>query len=131
MERRRQREKARLEAEEEARREAEERARKEAREKARREAEEELKRKAELERKRLEQLAKERDRRKKVILSVRVDGILFGTESARAIIEGRAYRTGQVFFKDDVEIKVESIEASGVVLRDVKSGETFKVPLSR
>lgn len=119
---------AKEEAEKRIREEAAEREKEEARRKLREEAE----REAAKERERLEREKQEIERRKKIILSIVVDGIIFDPRGAsRAIIEKEPYGIGQTVVKQGVEVTIEAVEKNAVIFKDLKSGNTYRVPLSR
>lgn len=93
---------------------------------------EEAARKAAEERERLLEEARERERRRRTILSIKINGIILGpAKESRVIIEGRAYRIGDKIRKDGVEIKLEIIEPDGVQFRDPVDGKIYKVHFSR
>lgn len=84
------------------------------------------------ERRHLLELAKEHLRRRKVILSVRISGIVLGSQAESiAIIDGKPYRVGEQIVTRGVEFTLQAIESNGVIFRDPESGDTYNVPISR
>jgi hypothetical protein len=77
--------------------------------------------------------ARQRERRKKVILSLRVEGIGSGVkpDESFVIIEGKSYSVGDTVEKDGVKAVIESIRSNGVDFRDPESGDIYSVLLSR
>jgi hypothetical protein len=131
-ERRKREEEEAKRAEEEARRLAREATARRLKEEAERKAREEAEKKATEERERRERERQEVERRKKIILSITVDGIIFDPKGAsRAIIEKEPYGIGQTVIKQGVEVIIEAVEKNAVVFKDAKSGKTYRVPLSR
>ena len=92
---------------------------------------------AEIEKARAEQQLKEKRekeklRRKKIIQSIHVDGILFNPKGeSAAIIQGKPYNIGNTVVKDGVSAILSDIEQNAVVFKDAESGDTYRVPLSR
>ena len=131
-ERRKREEEEARRAKAESERLAREAAAKRAKEEAERKAREEADRKAAEERERQEQKRRELERRKGIILSIVIDGIIFDPKGAsRAIIEKEPYGVGQTVIKQGIEVTIVTIEKNAVTFRDVKSGNTYRVPLSR
>ena len=77
---------------------------------------------------RREEEIKERNHRRAVIRSLRIDGILFNPKGDSAIIiEGKPCKTGDTITKNGVETRVEEIESDRVILKDTLTGESHKV----
>ncbi len=101
----------------------------EAAEKARQEAIE----KAQVEQKEREKREKERAHRKKVIQSIRVEGIGSGVRPREsfAIIQGKPYNISNTVVKNGVKAVIVAIEQNAVIFKDPVSGDKYRVPLSR
>ena len=80
-----------------------------------------------------EEQARQREHRKNVILSLRIDGVISGKKPSEssAIVGGEPYSVGDTVVKGGVEARIVEIQPTAVVFRDPKSRDTYRVPISR